>query len=66
MMTIVTMMTKMIMKTIFINDNHDDHVHPNLHPGFEPLDDHDNHIFLILFPGYDSGEDHDDHDNHDE
>ena len=63
MMTIVTMMTMLIMMTIFINDNHNDHVHPNFHLGYEPGDDHDNHICHI-YPGFDSGENHVDHDNH--
>ena len=37
MMTIVTMM---IMMTTFINDNHNDHVHPKIHLGNGPGDDH--------------------------
>ena len=39
----------MIMMTVFINDNYDDHVHPNLHLGYEPGDDHDNHIYHSLW-----------------
>ena len=62
MMTIVTMM---IMITTFINDNHNDHVHLNLHLGYEPLDDHDSHTCLSLYPGLDSEENHVDYDNHD-
>ena len=63
MMTIVTMM---IMMTIFINDNHNDHFHPKIHLGNEPGDDYDNHICHSLYPGFDSGENHVDHDNHDD
>ena len=63
MMTIVTMM---IMMTIFINDNHNDHFHPKIHLGNEPGDDYDNHICHSLYPGFDPGQDHVDQDKHDD
>ena len=54
------------MMTIFINENHNDKVHPKIHLGYKPEDDHDNHICHSLYPGFDSEENHVDYDNHDD
>ena len=60
------MMTMIITINIFINENRDDHVHPNLHLGKGMIMII---IFFInnsLYSCFDPGRDHDDYDNHDD